>query len=151
MPWMVPGEGNPEPTIVCYRDGELILSSSSSQGGVKGGGNSHRVMLPGAGDLFFFRVVQGRKESDAGVYWCLARNPQGSSRSRNGTLTVPCKSRHSIYLFPSFVCFFFQIIPWECAPPSAVCCPSGKCPSLFSRTVVIWLILFLLLASAFQR
>ncbi len=110
-------EGNPEPTIEWYRDGELILSSNGNGNGngngPKSAGNSHRVILPG-GDLFFFRVVQGRKESDAGVYWCLARNPQGSSRSRNATLTVACKSRHSIYLF---VCFSTSIIipPWECA------------------------------------
>ncbi|KZS20672.1 putative Roundabout 2 [Daphnia magna] len=85
-------DGIPAPTIEWYRDGELIISSNSN--GHKSGGNSHRVMLPG-GDLFFFRVVHGRKESDAGVYWCLARNPQGSSRSRNATLTVA-------YLHPEF-------------------------------------------------
>ena len=118
-------EGNPEPTIEWYRDGELILSSSSSHGsGGKGGGNSHRVMLPG-GDLFFFRVVQGRKESDAGVYWCLARNPQGSSRSRNATLTVACKSRHSIYLFFPLLFVFF--------PNYSM----GMCAAL-SRLLPIW-------------
>lgn len=90
-------DGTPAPTIEWYRDGELIISSNGN--GHKGGGNSHRVMLPG-GDLFFFRVVHGRKESDAGVYWCLARNPQGSSRSRNATLTVACKPFNL-----SFVCF----------------------------------------------
>ncbi len=100
-------DGSPAPTIEWYRDGELIISSNGQQqqysksgGGGGGGGNSHRVMLPG-GDLFFFRVVHGRKESDAGLYWCLARNPQGSSRSRNATLTVACKcsveSHFSIY------------------------------------------------------
>lgn len=88
-------DGTPAPTIEWYRDGELIISSNGN--GHKSGSNSHRVMLPG-GDLFFFRVVHGRKESDAGVYWCLARNPQGSSRSRNATLTVACKSCYSIYL-----------------------------------------------------
>ena len=93
-------DGTPAPTIEWYRDGELIISSNGN--GHKSGSNSHRVMLPG-GDLFFFRVVHGRKESDAGVYWCLARNPQGSSRSRNATLTVACKSCYSIYLL--FVCF----------------------------------------------
>lgn len=98
-------DGTPAPTIEWYRDGELIISSNSN-GHKSGGSNSHRVMLPG-GDLFFFRVVHGRKESDAGVYWCLARNPQGSSRSRNATLTVACKPCYSIYLlfvFGSFGC-----------------------------------------------
>ena len=80
-------DGNPAPIIEWYRDGELIISSSSH----KSSNNNHRVMLPG-GDLFFFRVVHSRKESDAGVYWCLARNSHGSVRSRNATLTVACKS-----------------------------------------------------------
>lgn len=79
-------DGNPSPIIEWFRDGELIVSSAK----VGGAGNSHRVMLPG-GDLFFFRVVHGRKESDAGIYWCSARNSQGSARSRNATLTVACK------------------------------------------------------------
>lgn len=103
-------DGNPAPTIEWYRDGELIISSNGlnnnnngKNSNNNGGGSSHRVMLPG-GDLFFFRVVHGRKESDAGVYWCLARNPQGSSRSRNATLTVACKSRYSIRLTSSPVC-----------------------------------------------
>lgn len=106
-------DGSPLPTIEWYRDGELIVSStgnghsssssSGSGGNNKNAGSSHRVMLPG-GDLFFFRVVHGRKESDAGLYWCLARNPQGSSRSRNATLTVACKSHHIITIDYHF-CF----------------------------------------------
>lgn len=47
----------------------------------------HRVLLP-AGNLFFLRVVQSRKESDGGVYWCEATNSLGKARSRNATLTV---------------------------------------------------------------
>lgn len=112
-------DGSPAPTIEWYRDGELIISSNGQQqqhsksGGGGGGGNSHRVMLPG-GDLFFFRVVHGRKESDAGLYWCLARNPHGSSRSRNATLTVACKCRQisfSIYPLLVFPSYFLGFIP----------------------------------------
>jgi hypothetical protein len=113
-------DGSPAPTIEWYRDGELIISSNGQQqqhsksGGGGGGGNSHRVMLPG-GDLFFFRVVHGRKESDAGLYWCLARNPQGSSRSRNATLTVACKcsveSHFQFILCWFFPSFFLHFIP----------------------------------------
>lgn len=100
-------DGSPAPIIEWYRDGELILSSNGA--GHKssgGGGNGHRVMLPG-GDLFFFRVVHGRKESDAGLYWCTARNSQGSSRSRNATLTVACKSRYFEFIIFPFPFFFF--------------------------------------------
>lgn len=113
-------DGSPAPTIEWYRDGELIISSNSN--GHKTGSNSHRVMLPG-GDLFFFRVVHGRKESDAGVYWCVARNPQGSSRSRNATLTVACKL--FLFLFQFIFCLFFVLvvqlpyfmISWEMVVP----------------------------------
>lgn len=45
------------------------------------------MVLP-TGSLFFLKVVQGRKESDAGVYWCEASNALGKVRSRNATLTV---------------------------------------------------------------
>lgn len=81
-------DGNPAPVIEWYRDGELVISSSGVGGAGSAGG--HRVVLPG-GDLFFFRVILSRKESDAGVYWCTARNSLGASRSRNATLTVACK------------------------------------------------------------
>jgi len=94
-------DGIPIPIIEWYHDGELVISSaansgggssSSSSGGGSGGGgsSSSRILLPG-GDLFFLRVVQTRKENDAGVWWCLARNSHGWARSRNATLTVSCK------------------------------------------------------------
>lgn len=118
-------DGIPAPTIEWYRDGELIISSNSN--GHKSGGNSHRVMLPG-GDLFFFRVVHGRKESDAGVYWCLARNPQGSSRSRNATLTVACKSFFSLSLFFCFsIYLLFVFVFWACRAITVFQRYHGKC------------------------
>ncbi|RZF42615.1 hypothetical protein LSTR_LSTR001410 [Laodelphax striatellus] len=72
-------EGHPQPSIEWYKDGELLRPSASSA--------AHRVFLP-AGSLFFLRVVNGRKESDAGVYWCVARNQGGFAVSRNATLDV---------------------------------------------------------------
>lgn len=41
--------------------------------------------------LSLFQVVHSRRESDAGVYWCEARNQLGSVRSRNATLQVAGK------------------------------------------------------------
>lgn len=67
--------GEPEPTITWYKDGSVVRTVQ------------HRVLLP-AGNLFFLRVVQSRKESDGGVYWCEATNALGKAVSRNATLTV---------------------------------------------------------------
>ncbi|XP_045476032.1 roundabout homolog 1-like isoform X2 [Harmonia axyridis] len=67
--------GEPEPVITWFKDGAALRSAP------------HRMLLP-AGNLFFLRVVQSRKESDGGVYWCEATNPLGKARSRNATLIV---------------------------------------------------------------
>ncbi|ENN71107.1 hypothetical protein D910_02205 [Dendroctonus ponderosae] len=66
-----------------YKDGSPLRTTKQDS-------RSHRVVLP-AGNLFFLKVVQSRKESDAGVYWCEASNALGKVRSRNATLTVACK------------------------------------------------------------
>lgn len=42
---------------------------------------------------FFSQVVHSRRESDAGVYYCEARNQLGSVRSRNATLQVAGKMK----------------------------------------------------------
>jgi hypothetical protein len=76
-------DGVPEPTIEWYKDGQPVRTSPSDA-------KSHRVLLP-AGSLFFLRVVHGRKDSDGGVYWCVAHNQVGVARSRNATLDVAGK------------------------------------------------------------
>lgn len=76
--------GEPEPTVSWYKDGAILRTAPQDA-------RSHRVLLP-AGSLFFLRVTQNRKESDAGIYWCEASNALGKARSRNATLTVAGKS-----------------------------------------------------------
>lgn len=39
-------------------------------------------------DCFHGRVNRGKKESDEGVYWCVARNLAGEAVSQNATLNV---------------------------------------------------------------
>ncbi|KAJ8953601.1 hypothetical protein NQ318_003025 [Aromia moschata] len=75
--------GEPEPSITWYKDGATLRMAQDAR--------SHRVVLP-AGNLFFLRVAQSRKETDAGVYWCEAANALGKARSRNATLTVAGRS-----------------------------------------------------------
>ncbi|XP_060663924.1 protein sax-3 [Drosophila nasuta] len=70
-------DGNPTPTIQWFKDGRELKTD----------GGSHRIMLP-AGGLFFLKVIHSRRESDAGTYWCQAKNEFGVARSRNATLQV---------------------------------------------------------------
>ncbi|XP_068202976.1 roundabout homolog 3-like [Palaemon carinicauda] len=66
--------------ITWFRDGEQVVTSSQDH-------RSHRVLLP-SGSLFFLRVATGRRDSDAGTYWCVASNGFGAARSRNASLVV---------------------------------------------------------------
>ncbi|XP_044137922.1 roundabout homolog 4 isoform X3 [Bufo gargarizans] len=66
-------EGNPEPTIEWYRNGESVNFSKG-----------HNSLIPG-GSLFFLHI-KGR--SDEGVYTCLARNHLGVAISRNASLSI---------------------------------------------------------------
>ncbi|XP_032294090.1 uncharacterized protein robo3 isoform X2 [Drosophila virilis] len=70
-------EGSPTPTIQWYKDGVPLKILPGS----------HRITLP-AGGLFFLKVVNSRRETDAGIYWCEAKNELGVARSRNATLQV---------------------------------------------------------------
>ncbi|XP_045767357.1 netrin receptor DCC-like isoform X1 [Maniola jurtina] len=69
-------EGKPKPTIQWYKDG-LPLAPID---------HPHRVLLEDG--LLFLRVMRSKKESDEGVYWCVARNTVGEAVSKNATLTI---------------------------------------------------------------
>ncbi|XP_060802288.1 protein sidekick-1 isoform X2 [Amyelois transitella] len=69
-------EGKPKPTIQWYKDGAPLARTD----------HPHRVLLEDG--LLFLRVMRGKKESDEGVYWCVARNSAGEAVSKNATLTI---------------------------------------------------------------
>lgn len=73
-------EGKQPITIEWYKDGELVRTHTSDP-------KSHRTLLP-SGSLFFLKVVHGKKEQDAGTYWCVARNEGGRAMSRNASLEI---------------------------------------------------------------
>lgn len=69
-------EGSPDPKIDWYKDGEPLTIEPG-----------HQMLLP-SGNLFFLSVAHSRRESDAGVYWCEAKNELGVARSQNASLRV---------------------------------------------------------------
>ncbi|CAN2388121.1 angiogenesis [Pristimantis euphronides] len=66
-------EGNPEPTIEWYRNGESVNFSKG-----------HNSLILG-GSLFFLHI---KGKSDEGVYTCVAKNRLGIAMSRNASLTI---------------------------------------------------------------
>ncbi|XP_058056254.1 protein sax-3 [Anopheles bellator] len=102
-------EGIPSPSIQWYKDGSPLKIFQGS----------HRIALP-AGGLFFLKVVNSRRESDAGVYWCEARNEEGTARSQNATLQVAVL-REEFRLEPQHTRVGQgETVLLECGPPKGV-------------------------------
>ncbi|XP_055634932.1 protein sax-3-like [Toxorhynchites rutilus septentrionalis] len=102
-------EGHPPPSIQWYKDGASLKILPGS----------HRIFLP-AGGLFFLKVVNSRRESDAGVYWCEAKNENGVARSRNATLQVAVL-REEFRLEPQHTRVAQgETVLLECGPPKGV-------------------------------
>lgn len=79
-------EGEPEPTIEWFHNGQPIKSSTNTRTTL-GGSIQFLDVRPNTPGL----EGQQQQQSDAGVYHCLARNQHGQARSRNATLKVACK------------------------------------------------------------
>lgn len=76
-------EGEPEPTIEWYHNEQLVKQSMA------------RTTLGGSIQFLDIRPVQherpNSRASDAGIYYCLAKNSLGQAKSRNASLQVACK------------------------------------------------------------
>lgn len=113
-------EGEPEPTIEWYHNGQLIRSSTNSRTTMGGSIQFLDIRPPidsGAGSGSGLNYNQ-QQPSDAGVYHCLAKNQFGQERSRNATLQVACKYTNN------------EILP----RPESHSCRSSSLPSLFDWT-----------------
>ncbi|GBP08060.1 Roundabout homolog 1 [Eumeta japonica] len=69
-------EGRPKPAVYWYKDGTPLPPAE----------DGHRVLLEDG--LLFLRVNRGKKDSDEGTYWCVAKNNLGEVASKNVTLAV---------------------------------------------------------------
>ncbi|CAH2040629.1 unnamed protein product, partial [Iphiclides podalirius] len=69
-------EGRPKPAVQWFKDGAPLPSAD----------DGHRVLLEDG--LLFLRVNRGKKDSDEGIYWCVAKNIAGEAVSHNASLNV---------------------------------------------------------------
>ncbi|XP_012822438.2 roundabout homolog 4 isoform X2 [Xenopus tropicalis] len=103
-------EGNPQPTIEWYRNGEHVETSTDDKT------QRSYVQLP-EGPLFFFSLNQRKGKSDEGIYTCVARNHLGTAFSRNASLYVAAL-RDDFRLNPSdAVVAVGKQLEIECLPP----------------------------------
>lgn len=96
-------EGEPQPSIEWYHNGQLIKASSQSRTTMGGSiqfldirsSTSSAPMSnsspPPAQASSSSSSSPSQTASDAGIYHCLARNSFGQERSRNASLRVACK------------------------------------------------------------
>ncbi|CAH0751918.1 unnamed protein product [Diatraea saccharalis] len=105
-------EGRPKPTVLWFKDGSPLPPAE----------DGHRVLLEDG--LLFLRVNRGKKESDEGVYWCLARNIAGEAVSNNASLNV-AMLRDDFRIEPTDVVVAAgEPAVLECSPPRGVPEPS---------------------------
>lgn len=87
-------DGQPEPTIEWYHNGQLIKTSTQSRTTMGGSIQFLDIRPPLSYSNSIGNSNRNNKQhqtSDTGIYYCLARNSLGHARSRNASLQVACK------------------------------------------------------------
>uniref|UniRef100_H3B0F7 Ig-like domain-containing protein n=1 Tax=Latimeria chalumnae TaxID=7897 RepID=H3B0F7_LATCH len=102
-------EGNPEPAIQWFRNGEYVETNKDDI-------YSQRTLLPD-GSLFFLRLNQRKGKSDEGVYTCVARNHLGTAISRNASLYIRALQEEFRRHPSDVVVTVGEQVVLECSPP----------------------------------
>lgn len=84
-------EGEPQPSIEWYHNGQLIKASSQTRTTMGGSIQFLDIRSNSSSSASFASTLPATTTSDAGIYHCLARNSLGQERSRNASLQVACK------------------------------------------------------------
>ncbi|XP_001849919.2 roundabout homolog 2 [Culex quinquefasciatus] len=103
--------GRPPPEITWYHNGSPL------------GLSDRRVILP-EGSLFFLKVMQNKREQDAGVYHCEAQNSAGVAVSRNATLQIAMLKDEFRAIPKDTVALVGGPVILNCTPPRGIPEPS---------------------------
>lgn len=85
-------DGQPEPSIEWYHNGQLIKASKHSRTTM--GGSIQFLDIRPPSSFINSNIntnINKQDQSDTGIYYCLAKNSLGQAKSRNASLQVACK------------------------------------------------------------
>jgi Immunoglobulin domain len=87
-------EGEPPPVVTWYRRGQPVITANENP-------SSHRMQLP-SGQLFFLKVQHNSKnQTDVGVYYCNATNPETRISVISNNATLDIASMHLLFVLSS--------------------------------------------------
>lgn len=111
-------EGQPEPMIEWYHNGQLIKTSTQSRttmGGSIQFLDIRSTLVTTTSSAHQAVSKQQQAPTDTGIYYCLARNSLGIAKSRNASLQVACKYILNKETFLSLsIDFFFSFLFFYC-------------------------------------
>ncbi|KAH7671532.1 Immunoglobulin I-set domain containing protein, partial [Aphelenchoides avenae] len=103
-------------TLRCAANGENVEITWFKDGQRVNVGNGHRLMLPN-GSLFLLKVISGGKDSDAGNYYCIAKNEHGEARSQEANVRI-AMLRDEFRVRPrTITAIIGNRATMECSPP----------------------------------